>query len=337
MSDSLSFLLRRLRFRHVQLLALLDDTGTVRSAAETMHLSQPAVSKMLGEVEAALGERLFERNRRGVVPNAFGRIAIHRARIVLGELSAVVEEFEGLKGEGSLLRLGTLTPTELVPKAVAALLRRHERSRIRMVEGGVQRLIDLLLKGELDCVFGALSPAAMESTPIAELDIAVVSQDRLCGLVSEASPIARTSRLRWQDLIDARWIVAPRSTLIGQAFVGAFTRLGLQPPQPVIEVSSPASFRSLLDHDPGLIALYRSEDSRRGLKAAGLKLLEVEPVVELSPLCLFTRRTQAPALPIVQAFREELLRMAAKQTAAAARKRAGDPRGRSTSTVRSEA
>ncbi len=65
-------MVRRLRLRHFELLVELAGSPTMRGAAQHLNLSQPAISKMLVEIEEAFGARLFDRSRQGVRPNAFG-------------------------------------------------------------------------------------------------------------------------------------------------------------------------------------------------------------------------------------------------------------------------
>ena len=261
--DAADYLLRRLRIRHLQLLALLDDLGSVRSAADQLSLSQPAVSKMLAEVESAFGRRLFDRSRRGVSANAYGRAAIHRARVVLNELQGAAHELQGMRGGGGLLRLGTLSVTDIVPAAVVRLLRRLPGSCVQIREGQVQELIAALLDGELDCVFGALVPAAIESQPIEQLTVNVIFEDRLCVLVNAAHALAGKRRLQWADLLDCRWVASPRSTVVRQAFIAAFTNLGLAAPTPVVELLSPVTLRSLLARDDTLVGVVRFESGRQ--------------------------------------------------------------------------
>lgn len=74
-TSSADYLIRRLRLRHLQLLVALADVGTMRGAATRLNLSQPALSKMLGEIEAGFGARLFERSPQGLTANALGTAA----------------------------------------------------------------------------------------------------------------------------------------------------------------------------------------------------------------------------------------------------------------------
>jgi len=61
-----------MRLRHLELLTVLHELPRVRAAARRLNLSQPAVSKMLREIEQVFGAPLFERSRTGVTPNALG-------------------------------------------------------------------------------------------------------------------------------------------------------------------------------------------------------------------------------------------------------------------------
>jgi DNA-binding transcriptional LysR family regulator len=66
-------LVRTLRLRHLELLVVLSETTTMRDAATRLHLSQPAISKMLGEIERCFVARLFERSHQGITRMRWGR------------------------------------------------------------------------------------------------------------------------------------------------------------------------------------------------------------------------------------------------------------------------
>lgn len=312
--DAADQLFRRLRLRHLQLLSLLEETGSVRGAADALSLSQPAVSKMLSEIEAAFGMRLFDRGRRGVLANAHGRSAIRRARVVLNELRGAAQEMQSARDGGGLLRLGTLSVTDVVPAAVVQLLARLPGSSVQIREGQVHELIHALLDGELDCVFGALGPTSLESQPIADLHVDVIFEDHLCMLVHTANPLARKRQLQWPDLQNQRWVTPPRSAVVRQSFMAAFTNLGLPAPVPVVEVSSPVTLRALLAADASLVGVVRHESARLAATSTGLKQLQIAPTMPLPPLCAFTRRTGVVASEVVRIFVDELRQIALAAT-----------------------
>ncbi|MEG6525989.1 LysR family transcriptional regulator, partial [Bordetella bronchiseptica] len=78
--------LGHIRIKHLRLLELVVQYGSLRKAAEGLHLSEPAASQMLREVESTFGVTLFERGRRGMRPNPFADVLVGRVRVILREL-----------------------------------------------------------------------------------------------------------------------------------------------------------------------------------------------------------------------------------------------------------
>ncbi|WP_051467996.1 LysR family transcriptional regulator [Actinomadura oligospora] len=68
------------------------EEGSVSAAARRMHLTQPTLSRQLRDLERELGTRLFEREGRGLVPTEAGRALLRRARVILAEADAALED-----------------------------------------------------------------------------------------------------------------------------------------------------------------------------------------------------------------------------------------------------
>jgi DNA-binding transcriptional LysR family regulator len=297
------YLVRRLRLRHLELLVALADAGTMRAAATRLHLSQPALSKMLAEIETGFGARLFERSPQGLAANALGHAAIYRARVMLGELSRGKDEVDALRtGAMGVLRVGSLSVTVSVPRAIVQLRRHLPGARVQIREGRVRELIQLLLDGELDCVFGAITPELLASDLLALLRPEVLLEDELCVLCADTHPLARRRKLRWADLHAVPWVAPPKDTLVRQGLMTAFLNEGLQPPEPAIEVVSSVTLGSVLRMDATLVGAMRFEHARDELARAGVRRLNGLPKVALPSLGLYTRRAAEKPAPLVQAF-----------------------------------
>jgi len=307
------YILRRLRLRHLELLVTLAEAGTMRAAAERLHLSQPAISKMLAEAEDALEARLFERSRQGVQATAAGGAAVRRARVVLGELAHVRDEVSAIRqGASAVLRVGTFSVTQAVPAAVVALRRKVPGVAVHLHEARVHELVQRLLEGELDCVFGALTHDLLDSDLLRRVQSEVLLEDRLCGLVADAHPglpglpNLRRRGLRWVDLRGAAWVAPPRRTLVRQAFMAAFLDEGVDPPEPVIEAMSSVTIGAVLRLDPTLVCAVRHEHARDEGARGGVRLLALQPEVPLPPLRLFTRRSGQETSPVVREFAQAI-------------------------------
>lgn len=311
MDSRTDHLVRKLRLRHLELLVALSETATMRGAAARLHLSQPALSKMLGEIEACFDARLFERSHQGMQPNALGASAAYRARAVLHELERATEEVAALKsGAVALLRVGAPSVTAAVPAAVAELRRQVPGTVVQIREGRVHELIQRLLAGELDCVFGAVTPELLAADIMPRLEPVLMLEDELHVLTAGALPRPDKGRLRWTDLRDAPWMVPPRDTLVRQAFMTAFLNEAAAPPTPVIEVMSSVTIGALLRADPTLLCAVRREHATDELARGGVHRVEVTPRVPLPSFGLFMRQEDLQRPPVVLAFAEALRRVA---------------------------
>ncbi|MDP3190230.1 LysR family transcriptional regulator [Rhodoferax sp.] len=313
MPSSSDYLVRRLRLRHLELLVALTDAGTMRAAATRLNLSQPALSKMLGEIEAGFDARLFERTPQGLVANAAGHAAVYRARVILGELSRGKDEVDALRtGAVGLLRLGALSVTATVPQAVVQLRKRLPGARVQVQEGRVREMIQRLLDGELDCVFGAVTPELLTSDQLSLLQPEVLLKDELCVLCAEGHALSRSRQLRWTDIHAQPWVAPPKDTLVRQALMTAFLNAGLEPPEPAIEVLSSVTVGSVLRLDETLLGAVRFEQARDELARGGVARLRLAPTVALPSLGLYTRRAAEGPPPVVPAFADAIRRVSAR-------------------------
>lgn len=82
-------LLNRLRMRQVSLLLSISDTGTLRAASESIGLTQPAATKMLHELESAIGHPLFDRVGRGLKLTPTGESVLATFRGMRGSVEAL--------------------------------------------------------------------------------------------------------------------------------------------------------------------------------------------------------------------------------------------------------
>lgn len=134
-------------------------------AAEIVHVSQPALSAQIMEMEKHLGVRLLERTRASTLLTDKGHEVLKHARTVLAAVDRLEEAARQSSGtlEG-LLRLGiipTVAPY-LVPKVVPYLRRAHPLIEIELKEAVTDRLLGDLAEGRLDAIIAAI-PIEMDS------------------------------------------------------------------------------------------------------------------------------------------------------------------------------
>jgi DNA-binding transcriptional LysR family regulator len=121
--------------------------GTVSGAAQSLHLTQPAVSQHIAALESALGHPLFVRMPRRMLPTAEGKS-------LYTQVAASIEQLESISTRSiatdapQLIRLGT--PPEFFAEQFLTRLPQSENLRYRVKFGLVEDLIEQLISGQLD-------------------------------------------------------------------------------------------------------------------------------------------------------------------------------------------
>jgi LysR family transcriptional regulator, hydrogen peroxide-inducible genes activator len=145
--------------RQLQYVVAVADTLSFSRAAAACHVAQPSLSAQVAQVEGALGVRLFERDRRRVLPTAAGRALVGRARRLLveaGDLAgAMAQARDPLAGPLRLGLIPTVAPY-LLPAATPLLRRAFPRLTALWREDRTAALVDQLEAGALDAILVAL-------------------------------------------------------------------------------------------------------------------------------------------------------------------------------------
>lgn len=303
--------LGRLRIRQLQLFEQLFETGSIRNAAIRIGVTQPAASEMLREIEDIFGLRLFDRARRGVVPLPSARVLLERVRIALRELESAGVELEA-SAASSLprLRVGAVphAVVQLFPQAIAEMLTGTNATRITLREGSINKLVEQLKLGELDCVVGRLSPDhfSMESTyPVVFWRLV---DDPLCVVCAATHPLARRRKIALADLAEYSWALPAATGLTTQLVHQAFLRAGLPVPPTLVESDHMVSSVAICT-GTALLTVAASAESRRQERLGLVRVLPIDFDLGAPPLAMICRASSAHSASVV-AFRDALVRVA---------------------------
>ncbi len=144
--------------RQMRYFEALATTLHFRKAAQLAHVSQPALSAQIAEMEAVAGAPLFERSQRQVIMTELGKQLYPGIKTVLRELHALEEIAAQSRGVlQTRLRLGiipTVAPY-LVPVLIPLLRERHPSFHLQLRENVTAKLLDELLAGEIDAIVAA--------------------------------------------------------------------------------------------------------------------------------------------------------------------------------------
>ena len=221
---------QRLKLRELQVLSTVIECGSMVRAANHLHMSQPAVSAAIANLEAALGVRLVDRSPRGVEPTIYAQALLKRGRVAFDELRQGLRDVEFLLdptvGE---VRVGC--PENLAAGFVPAIIDRlsqfHPRVVVHVVtaQTGTQEFRELRERN-VDLMLGR------QFTAIADDDINtdVIGEDHFFVAAGAQSPWTRRRKISLADLVGEPWILNPSDNVIGAYFADVFRRHALELP-----------------------------------------------------------------------------------------------------------
>jgi DNA-binding transcriptional LysR family regulator len=208
--------------------------GSIREAAEELHVAQSALSRQVQKLEDELGAPLFQRHSRGVELTSAGEILLGHAQTSLRQVERVRSEVDGLKG----LRRGvvhvsaieSLVP-HLLPQVIARFNRRHPGIQFAISIEGSDRVLAAVREGRTDI--------GLTFHPPADPEFATVFKVRapLVAVMSSQHPLAGRPRVSIAECA-AYPIAAPmRNTGSGTLIDLACKAVGVHF-KPVLEVNS---------------------------------------------------------------------------------------------------
>ena len=247
-------LLGRLKLRQLALVVAIDTHRSLRKAAEAVAVTQPAATRLLHELEAALGVPLFVRHSWGMEPTGYGDAFTRYARSLLSEVEEAQLELRALAaGARGVLRVGSVTgavPRWLAP-AIIAVRRDRPALRVFILVNTSDVLAGALIAGTLDVAIGRLPATAdarlLESQPLAE--------EPLCIVARSGHPLVRRRTVTPGDLADANWILQPPGSPTRQETDAMFDRMGVRVAVEAIETASIVATLALLRDSDALSAV----------------------------------------------------------------------------------
>lgn len=185
--------------RQLESFVAVAELLSFRRAAERVHVSQPALSAQIAQLEEQLGVGLFERDRRKVMLTAAGRALLPRARTILADVQRLIDTAAGHDDPlRAVLRLGvipTLAPY-LLPRVLPRLRAAFPQLRLYLREDLTERLLAELAAGELDLVLLACE------AELGEVETLPLFRDPFLLATPRDHPLAARETLGQHDLED---------------------------------------------------------------------------------------------------------------------------------------
>jgi len=261
----------RLHLRQINIFLETARNGSIKRAADALNVSQPAVSKAIKELEAALGVELFNRIPTGVTLTLFGEALLRHAAPAISELNSGLNEIESLKSsfEGTI-RIGGpyVGMSRLLPVAVARIKKVHPQLNVSAIPGTNEQLLHALRIGELDLIFGRRG----EPSEMAGLAFDPLFQDRLAIVVLAGHPAANRDSMELRDLVDYPWAIPLPGTQMRETLNRIFIKGDVTFPRNCFEATFGAAILTYM-RQAGAIAAVASNNILDEVTAGTMKVL----------------------------------------------------------------
>ena len=184
---------RRIKFRHIQCFVEICRERSFKAAAQTLFLTQPAISKTLKELEEIIGRRLLVRSRGGVELTPDGEVFLHFAQLSIASLQ---QGFDGMAERGAarrVLSVGVLpsVAARLIPEVARRFAEAAPDAVLRLSDGPHGYLVDRLKLGELDLVIGRMGDHAQ----MRGVSFTLLYRERVSFITRPGHPLLRKPRL----------------------------------------------------------------------------------------------------------------------------------------------
>ncbi|MEI7784854.1 MAG: LysR substrate-binding domain-containing protein [Betaproteobacteria bacterium] len=292
------------KFKHLQLVVAISERLHIGRVAEFLHLSQPAVSKSLAEIESLIGAQLFERTPSGLVETAQGSLFVRYARETLAQLGRVADDLAAARsGLAGTIHIGSMiTASLLVPLSVKLLKERSPNTTVRIEDGLIEPLMEKLDLGQLDLVIVRLDTIPNPTGLLLE----TLYQDAVVVVAAPDSQLVQQPNLQWQQLGALPWVLPPPGTSSRRRYEDAIRQHGMEAPKDLVETASFLSMVTLTRERQGLCLL--PEALARYFEKAGLVSILALPSVTLgSPIGIarMQDRRERPGVTLfAECFRE---------------------------------
>jgi len=262
------------------------EQASIRGAARSLGLSQPAVTKIVRELEREVGAPLVERSVKGVRLTPFGEAFAPRARLLLADMRRARDEIaqirDGATGQVALA-VSTSVALTVLPSAFKEFHTRLPAVGVHFSEAVLPWMLSRLRDGNLDFAVAHVMPGTLDAE-FEQIDLFPV---RLVVGVRADHPLRHCRSLH--ELHEAEWVLPGDGELGREAIAPVFSPLGMTPPARVIQGQSVTVALGLVSH-MDLIGLFVEPLAALAFRNHGIRRVAIREELPLFNVCVIQRR-----------------------------------------------
>lgn len=286
--------------RQLQVFSAVARRMSFARAAEELHLTPPAVSMQIKQLETQLGLPVFERGASEVRLTLAGEYFLVHARKVLSSLKEAEDLVARLRRvETGRLALGMLTTAKyFLPHLLSEFLRDHPGIEVTLVEGNREQLIERIQRNEVDLAVMGRAPGELEARAEA------FGVHPLGVVAPKTHPLARRQEVDPQELGSEPFVIRESGSGARATMEAFFRELHIRPPI-LMQISSNETIKQAVAAGMGLAFLSLHTVSQE-LEQGTLKLVRVTGLPLLRNWHVVHRRARTLS-PVAEALRYFLI------------------------------
>jgi LysR family transcriptional regulator of abg operon len=293
-----------MKLKHLEMIIALAEAGSLRAAAQVLHVTQPALTKALRQLEEEFATSLVTRTSKGARLTPAGELVRARAVAALREVDRARQEVAWQTREASARIAVSVSPAAamlLMPGALARMRMRWPMVLVALVDALYPRSQTMVRAGEVELAVGPLPP----NGEYHDLHVQSLFVGQTTLVVRQGSSHASAQSI--SDLADAKWVLAgpaggpgdPRRLSFGDRVVTA--------PTIVLECESYSSLLAVLPSIDAIaiVPLAFQQKYCAGVGLVNIDTAEVMPRVKLHAVWRADRPLTAPASSLLDALEQE--------------------------------
>lgn len=283
------------------------EQGSFKRAAESLYISQPAVSLQIQNLEAALGMPLFDRSGRKAELTEAGRLFLeytHRVLVLCDESRRAIIDLQELKGGTLVLGASQTTGTYLMPRLIGQFRQQYPEVGVRLHVLSTRRTAYGVAEGKLDLgIVGGEVPPELTT----RLRVDSYAEDELVLIVPATHALAEVKSISHHDLYKLKFIALDPASTTRKVIDEVLQRFGIEVASLAVEMelSSIEAIKNAVQ--AGLGAAFVSVIAvEKELRLGALCRVAVEGLIIRRSLCLLTH-TQRYESRASRVFRQQIL------------------------------
>ena len=297
-----------MKFHQIRALVAINQCGSIIEASQILHVTQPALSRSIKDLERELGLTLLQRSYKGMSLTDEGRRVIRHAQMAVESMRRLQIEADNIHetavGE---VTIGVTSLTAMLPgfdQCISDFQAKNPRVRIKISEQRPSHLVQLLRDGTLDFAL-----TSQQNTQRLNLDWEAVNRIQGTVICCPDNPLRHSRSLR--QLQYANWISMDEIDDRSSQFYQMFEVNDIHPPQKVIECSSLLLALRLVENADAFMTLSKLSvrDSLPPGRAPDLVWVEVEEIIPEYPIylvCIDRHSLTSPARDLFYGLKSKL-------------------------------